>query len=312
MNEGLQRSWARPESIAIATDLTDLGHLLPQAKAQAGVSGAKLWLVHVIPPQKYVPRSSGAYPFVPKEKIYRDVEAVLEKEATNLAKEGFRCAYEIRRFYEAEEIAAFIREKKIDRLIVATSGKGKLGKFFLGSVAEALIRTVEIPVCTIGPHVDFSAKANSHNILYATSLRRETEMGLRFAAALAAASKSQLTVLHVVEAGYSHPAEVADVKFRMDSLMGEIFGSGAAPDVLIAIGDPAKIILREAGRLKPALLVLGAVPSGNLTAMVRTGVAYDVITNAYCPVLTLRDRSSMQSEKRESLRDEGQLQTRLS
>lgn len=41
----------------------------------------------------------------------------------------------------------------------------------------------------------------------------------------------------------------------------------------------------------PELLILGAVPASNLTAMIQTGEAYKLITRATCPVLTLRESS---------------------
>jgi hypothetical protein len=67
-------SW--PKSILVATDLNDLDSLLPVAIDQARVTGAMIWLLHVIPPEAYVSIEAGAYPFVGKEKEYRAAEVL--------------------------------------------------------------------------------------------------------------------------------------------------------------------------------------------------------------------------------------------
>ena len=289
MSKNVYPSWIYPKSIAVATDLTDLECLLPHAKAQAEMSGATLWLVHVIPAQVYVSPASGAYPFVPKEKAYLDAEAVLARETAQLRKERLSSEYEIRRFFEAEQIAAFVREKKIDRLIIGTSGKGKLGKLLLGSVAEELIRTIDIPVCTIGPHVLPPAKTSSHNILYATSLRHQAASSLRFALDVTSASSRDLTILHVVEHTKSGSPEELEARIKIGQVVSQTAINHVKPNIDLHVGDPVDVILSEAAVLRADLIILGAVPASNLTALVHTGVAYEVITQATCPVLTLRE-----------------------
>ena len=60
MNPTLISSMPRPKSILMATDLNDLDFLLPVAIDQAKMTGAMIWLLHVIPPQAYVSIESGA------------------------------------------------------------------------------------------------------------------------------------------------------------------------------------------------------------------------------------------------------------
>ena len=62
MNPMPQSSITRPKSILVATDLNDLDFLLPVAIEQAKVTGAMIWLLHVIPPDAYVSIESGAFP----------------------------------------------------------------------------------------------------------------------------------------------------------------------------------------------------------------------------------------------------------
>ena len=53
MNPMHLSSMTRPKSILVATDLNDLDFLLPVAIDQARMTGAMIWLLHVIPPQAY-------------------------------------------------------------------------------------------------------------------------------------------------------------------------------------------------------------------------------------------------------------------
>src|SRR5271170_6163526 len=122
-----------PKSILVATDLSDLPCLLPEAIIQARINGAKLLLLHVVPPQDYVSPNSGAYPFVAKEKVVRDAEEVLRNASQRALDEGVACSYEVRRWEVIEETRAFICEKGIERVILGTSSRNKLGKILLGS-----------------------------------------------------------------------------------------------------------------------------------------------------------------------------------
>ena len=114
-------SMSQPKSILVATDLNDLDFLLPVAIDQAKMTGAMIWLLHVIPPEEYASIESGAYPFVGKEKEYRAAEAALAKVALELQEKNLACAYEVRRWYPVDEIKSFIREHDVERLIVGTS-----------------------------------------------------------------------------------------------------------------------------------------------------------------------------------------------
>jgi nucleotide-binding universal stress UspA family protein len=152
MNQMHLSSMIRPKSILVATDLHDLDFLLPVATDQARMTGAMVWLLHVIPPEAYVSIESGNFPGAQKEKAFLDAEAILNRAASQLREKNIVCTYDVRRWHPVDQTKAFIREHRVERLILGTSARGKLGKLFIGSVAEELIRNVNIPVCTVGPH----------------------------------------------------------------------------------------------------------------------------------------------------------------
>jgi len=291
MNSTHVSSMTRPKSILVATSLNDLDLLLPVAIEQARNTGAMIWLLHVIPPEAYVSIEAGAYPFVGKEKEYRAAEAALVKVASELREKNLPCAYEVRRWYPVDEIKGFIREHSVKRLIVGTSGRGKLGKLLIGSVAEQLIRSLDIPVCTLGPHFKPPSPNRPHRILFALSLRHHPEHSLKFAVDLAAGSAADLTVLNVAEQDLGDEGLAAGAMSKIEELLKEIQPTQVQPQIRIRSGEPAEEILAECTASGPQLLVLSAFLASPLSAKFRTGVAYRVIAKAPCPIFTLRSGS---------------------
>lgn len=49
----------------------------------------------------------------------------------------------------AETIAGYVREKKIDRVVMGTRGMGSIANLLLGSVAAKVISLVEVPVTLV-------------------------------------------------------------------------------------------------------------------------------------------------------------------
>jgi nucleotide-binding universal stress UspA family protein len=281
-------SITRPKSILVATDLNDLDFLLPVAIGQAKVTGAMIWLLHVIPPDAYVSTESGAFPFTKKEKAFRDAEAVLARVADEVKAQNLACAYEVRRWYPVDRVTDFIRERDIKRLILGTSSRGKLGKLLLGSVAEQLIRSLDIPVCTVGPHFKPTPQSKPRRLILATSLRHDAEKSVQFAVDLAAGLAAELTVLYVLEPDRLHDGMYAEAMSTIDEMLKGAKQRNLLSRIRIRYGEPAEEIVSECTALKPELLILGALPASPMTANFRSGVAYRVIAQAPCPTFTLR------------------------
>jgi nucleotide-binding universal stress UspA family protein len=284
MNPMHLSSMTRPKSILVATDLKDLDFLLPVAIDQAWMTGAMIWLLHVTP---HASIESGAYPLVETEKEFRTAEAALAKVALELREKNLACAYEVRRSYPVDEIKDCIREHGIDRLIVGTTSRGKLGKLLIGSVAEELIRSLEIPVCTVGPHFTPRPHNNPRRIVFALSLRHHPDHSLGFAVDLAAASRAELIVLHVTEQDRLNEGIDAGTRPKLDELLRGVQHMDLVPHIRIRSGEPAEEIVAECTALGPELLVLSAFPASPLGARFRAGVAYRVIAQAPCPTFTL-------------------------
>ena len=290
----------RPQSILVVTDLNDLEFLLPEAAAQATVTGAMVWLLHVIPPEACAKVASEVYPNDPNDTVFSTAEAALAEAALKLRNKNIVCKYQVRRWVVVDRIKEFIREHKIDRLILGTSSRGKAGKLLLGSVAEELIRSVDIPVCAIGPHLKPFAANRPHKLIFATSLRHHPDLSFRFANDLAARLNAELTILHVVEQTLRDPSDlVIKARLRIKEMIERAPRISGQPHIQIRFGDPAEEILSECAGLEPELVILGALPAAAPSMSFRTGVVYKVIAGAPCPTFTLRDVADSEDKNNE-------------
>jgi len=100
----------------------------------------------------------------------------------------------------SEAVEDLVRSQHIDLVAVGASGKSDLKKFFLGSVAEEILRAATCPVLTVGLHVSPASPDGSlAQLLYVTDFWEESHYGLLYAIRLASQYKSRLLLLHVIE-----------------------------------------------------------------------------------------------------------------
>jgi len=75
-----------------------------------------------------------------------DAEEYLAPIAVELRNKGVRVESRVRRGNSAEEIVAAARETGADLVAMSTHGRGGLGRLMFGSVAQAVLGHVEMPV----------------------------------------------------------------------------------------------------------------------------------------------------------------------
>jgi nucleotide-binding universal stress UspA family protein len=287
-------SLVRPKSILVATDLHDLHVLLPVAIDQAGATGAAICLLHVIPPISSAANALEAYPLDVEERQFRDAEATLSKLAQQVRDRDLACTFAVRRWSPVEEITRLVAEQGIERLIVGTSSRRRLDKLFIGSVAEELIRTLDIPVCTVGPQCEPCAQDTPRRMIVALSLRHHPEHSLAFAAGLAANAGAELTVLHIAEPHGGDECTEAGAWSRIDELLRTVKASPVL-QVRIRSGEPAEEIIGECLALKPQSLILSASAASIAVTKFHDGVAYRVIAQAPCPTFTLHSGAKVRA-----------------
>lgn len=282
--------WSDPKLILVVTDLTEERTFIPHCIHQARVSFARVLLVHTISPRYLVTAASIVQPNC----VARDARAKLNELAADFRREGVECEPIILNGLPEEQIPRFAQSRIVDRIIVAARTASGVERLVGGSVAEALISRVEIPVCTIGRHIrpDPASTFPPRRILLATSLQPGSQMLASFASTLAELHQAQLTLLHVFDAGIMTAQEQEFARFDIRRTLLGLIPKEARhrhqPVTLIPEGDPTKIIPDAAGTMSQDLVILGGSFSSLISWILGTGVVHRVIDEATCPIITIR------------------------
>ena len=188
-----------------------------------------------------------------------------------------------------------IAEHEIDLVVAGTHGRGKLQKILIGSVAEEIFRQADAPVLTVGPAVkgENRREVELNNILFATDFGPGAERAAAYALSLAQEHAAHLTLLHVIESSAAYTEEsVARQReinvIRMKQLMPQGSEDWCKPEFRVIFGSTVEEILIAAKESRADLVVMGAKPRRNLAGHAPLTIAYNVVTKATCPVLTVR------------------------
>jgi nucleotide-binding universal stress UspA family protein len=284
------------KNILYATDFSRAADAaFPYAAEFARRFGAKFYAVHVRTPENYVLAAPEAWTSVNEEyeKQESELRQVLRNDLPHIETDVLTAEGGVWPVLES-----VIDEKKIDLLVLGTRGRTGIGKFFLGSVAEDIVRQAPCPVLTVGPHSPSEPPREGRfkEILYTTDFSEESLAAAPYATSLAQEHQADLTLLHVIEkygAGdLICPDELeANALQHMQNLVPENAELRREPRYLVKAGEPAETILEVAKNRKSDLIVLGVrkpkgIPGG--ATHLPTAIAHKVIAHAVCPVLTVR------------------------
>ncbi len=292
--------WTHPSVILVATDLLDLDHLMPFALRQALETNARLVLLYVIP-------VAAGFAADPVGMPHYDPSAAVEFAAKSLRPwcslardKGIDCDALVREGDAARQIAAAVRQFHADRILLGTRSRGKLSKLLLGSVAEQVLRSVHLPVFTVGPeaHLPVSGKDDETVVLHATTLRETSRPSAVLACQIAATQKARLVLLHVLPP--VDEMERKNLPTGLDSAAHHELRNLASAicckdtdclpiEVRVAHGNPSIEILAASSELRAGLIILGATDHSTLQNLTRDHTIYRVLAHARCPVLTLRE-----------------------
>src|SRR6202521_4173946 len=281
------------KNILFATDFS------PAANAAAPIAieiaqryGAKVYGVHVNRFDDYTAAAPNAWAAMAEaaEKENKEDAGRLNKQLQDIEHEVVVGEGKI-----WEVMSDLIEQKEIDLVVVGTRGRTGLGKAILGSVAEQILRQSPCPVLTVGPHVNLWSDeyAKMREILYSTDLATDTPIAAPYAISLAQENQAHLVLLHVIEGPKAgdlvDSPEVTNLKERkLQQLLTEQAGLWCEPTYIVEQGPAAEKILDVAKRRPTNLIVLGARPAKGLATHMNIGTVHKVVSQATCPVLTVR------------------------
>jgi nucleotide-binding universal stress UspA family protein len=189
----------------------------------------------------------------------------------------------------------FAKAHVIDLLALGTHGRTAAKKQLLGPVAEEIFRLAECPILTVGAGSEKPALATDgvRRILYATNFKPYSERAAAFAHSLEREHDAKLTVLHVVEdqvqSRESNQGIILDFMLRrMRKGMPADCVGNCEPEFQVRFGDPCEQILAVAREQHSDLIVLGLRSATHTAGQLPSAIAYKLVCQAACPVLTTR------------------------
>lgn len=217
-------------------------------------------------------------------------------------------------------LAQYVREMGIDLVVMSTHGRGGIRRAWLGSVADYLIHTLEVPVLLVRPsegEPSPARPASSGQILVPLDGSPLAEEALAPAIALARAWDAELALLQVVRpvllsADPSLPLslpsafdedltamERTQAQDYLDDIVEELHGQGIRATGVSALGWYAADSILEAARPEQvAAIVIATHGRGGLSRLALGSVTDKVVRGADVPVLVYRPAGRGAAKKR--------------
>lgn len=297
--EEVNRETAKRVSISkilVATDFSEVSdRALDYAIALARRYDARIYLAHVITPDPF----QFAEPQL-AQATYEKVRQAAEQGITDILISGKLRSVPHEVLLEEGNVwpalEQLILKHEIDLIITGTHGRGKIQKLLIGSVAEEIFRKSDCPVLTVGPRVPNGAdqeEVELNHILFATDFGPGARKAAAYAFSLAQEHNAALTLLHVIESATAYTEEsVARQReinvARMRKLMPEGSENWCKPEFRATFGAAVEEILIAARESKADLIVMGAKARNGLAGHAPMTIAYNIVSTATCPVLTVR------------------------
>ncbi len=302
MTDSGTNRWTRPAVILVATDLSDLDRLMPFALEHATQTGARLLLLHAIASSTSVSVDAVGMPYYDPSAALDYAEKSLRPWCEAARRRKIVCDPLVREGRAIQQIVAAARQFSADRILLGTRSRSRLGKLLLGSVAEQVLRSVNLPVITVGPEAHLAVRSGYEErvVLHATTLRETSRPSAALACQVAASLHAKLLLLHVLPQmdemhrdGLPTGMDSAALQELRGLAAETAVGSGLKRKLdiepIVVHGNPFIEILAEAAARRASLIVLGATHRSAFENLTRDRTVYRVLAHARCPVLTLRE-----------------------
>jgi nucleotide-binding universal stress UspA family protein len=225
---------------------------------------------------------------------YEDCQTELEKLRLKAEQAGITCEAILGQGNAIATILATIGKKKIDLTIMGTSALHGLERIVFDSTTEAVLRQAPCPVLTVGPRAMNAEKALQSDgpVVFATDFHFTTIHAIRFAACFSQLTASPLHCLHVMPRTLEGCAECQVVPSIMSEALQQLATeSGVVVDTPICAttfgSEVSNSVIDYARQQKAKLIVLGVRRASLEASMTHLHIAYRIITEAPCPVLTM-------------------------
>lgn len=281
---------------------------LPWAIAVARKCRARLRLamVHQVPTPPPLDKAS--------VRLYTKVELALRKSqreylhraaARIKAEDSVQTATAMLEGVPGTALAKYSREMGVDLVVMTTHGRGGMQRAWLGSVADLLVRTLEIPLLLVRPKDGTAPAPRLHQILVPLDGSRRAEAALPPAQTMAFVFDAGLTLLQTIypvpvvtdpptsfPTGYDEQLTAIqrrEAKDYLDSMVERLEEAGVPASSAAVVGGSAVEAIQAAGR-EPGTGMIAIATHGRsgVRRMVLGSVADKLVRAGDLPVLVTR------------------------
>ncbi|HSJ31642.1 MAG TPA: universal stress protein [Longimicrobiales bacterium] len=280
---------------------------LPPALALVRATGARLHLVMVHEPPLMIERSLMGLEVLEAQQKEMEEEyltALFER----LTEQGMNAERSVITGTPADALANFARRRDIDLIVMSTHGHGGLSRYWIGSVADGLIRRSRVPVLLFRPVEGASGPGESfvRRVLVAVDGSPASERALPAAADICAATGAACTLIRVVvppsRAITSRLPDTArmvrerteEESREAEAYLRDLVGESSLPDStrteIVTGYDAAAAIVRTAETERADMIAVGTRGHGGAARMLLGSVADKLIRASPVPVLVCPSR----------------------
>lgn len=214
-----------------------------------------------------------------------------------------------RRMAEGEAAQALVKlagELACGLIVMGTHGRRGLGRQFIGSTTEAVLRGSTIPVLTVRPGMRMEGEGRRcfERILVGIDDSEPSDAALKTALQVPALERCSITFVSVIDTdsvigarGYSHVAAHEELYQQAKSVVDAALAAARAASIAVEgevlegrIGDELLAVARER---KADLIVLGSHGRRGLQRFFLGSVAEGIVRSAPVPVLVVRCKSNV-------------------
>ena len=202
----------------------------------------------------------------------------------------------------APAILDYATENSIDLIVMGTHGRRGLGHFFLGSVAEEIVRVSECPVFTIREAETPTPPKSKEKILVPVDFSEHSQNALVNAKEIAKSYEAKIHLMHIIEetihpayslSGKSSIFDIVpnikeDCEKRLKKMISEKIGDEVKTEIHIVSGQAANEIINFAKNNSMDLIVIATHGLTGLEHLLLGSTTEKVVRMSSCPVFTIK------------------------
>jgi nucleotide-binding universal stress UspA family protein len=181
---------------------------------------------------------------------------------------------------------------------MGTSALHGFERLIFGSTAEAVLRQSPTPVIVVGPRADAAAVAQKERpVVFATDFHPTTVQAIRFAGMVSQVTGSPLHCLHVLPRALEGASQAAVIPGILTEALHHLASTSgvdsAHPICATTFGsEVSNAVVDYARQHNAKLIVLGIRQASLASTHTPAHIAYRIVTEAPCPVLTMAFQST--------------------